>query len=108
MNNKIKKGLGYFSFFILALGMLPLGNILANEKVEPTKFVIEQNNLEANGFKIANDQVLTSEDVVKLSNVKSVDNLVDVNTLSVSDDQLANVNQANPNGGLYNLTLTNG
>lgn len=27
MNNKIKKGLGYFSFFILALGMLPLGNI---------------------------------------------------------------------------------
>ena len=108
MNNKIKKGLGYFSFFILALGMLPLGNILANEKVEPTKFVIEQNNLEANGFKIANDQVLTSEDVVKLSNVKSVDNLVDVNTLSVSNDQLANVNQANPDGGLYNLTLTNG
>ena len=108
MNNKIKKGLGYFSFFILALGMLPLGNILANEKVEPTKFVIEQNNLEANGFKIANDQVLTSEDVVKLSNVKSVDNLVDVNTLTVSDDQLANVNQANPDGGLYNLTLTNG
>ena len=108
MNNKIKKGLGYFSFFILALGMLPLGNILANEKVEPTKFVIEQNNLEANGFKIANDQVLTSEDVVKLSNVKSVDNLVDVNELTVSDDQLANVNQVNPNGGLYNLTLTNG
>ena len=108
MNNKIKKGLGYFSFFILALGVLPLGNILANEKVEPTKFVIEQNSLEANGFKIANDQVLTSEDVVKLSNVKSVDNLVDVNTLTVSDDQLANVNQANPNGGLYNLTLTNG
>ena len=108
MNNKIKKGLGYFSFFILALGVLPLGNILANEKVEPTKFVIEQNSLEANGFKIANDQVLTSEDVVKLSNVKSVDNLVDVNKLKVSDDQLANVNQVNPNGGLYNLTLTNG
>ena len=108
MNNKIKKGLGYFSFFILALGVLPLGNILANEKVEPTKFVIEQNSLEANGFKIANDQVLTSEDVVKLSNVKSVDKLVDVNTLTVSDDQLANVNQANPDGGLYNLTLTNG
>ena len=108
MNNKIKKGLSFFSFFILALGVLPLGNILANEKVEPTKLVIEQNNLEANGFKIANDQVLTSEDVVKLSNVKSVDNLVDVNTLTVSDDQLANVNQANPNGGLYNLTLTNG
>ena len=108
MNNKIKKGLGYFSFFILALGVLPLGNILANEKVEPTKFVIEQNSLEANGFKIANDQVLTSEDVVKLSNVKSVDNLVDVNKLTVSDDQLANVNQVNPNGGLYNLTLTNG
>ena len=108
MKNKIQKGLSYFSLFILALGMLPLGNILADEKVVPTKFVIEQNNLEANGFKIANDQVLTSEDVVKLSNVKSVDNLVDVNTLTVSDDQLANVNQANPNGGLYNLTLTNG
>ena len=108
MNNKIKKSLSYFSLFILALGMLPLGNILADEKVEPTKFVIEQNNLEANGFKIANDQVLTSEDVVKLSNVKSVDNLVDVNSLTVSNDQLANVNQANPDGGLYNLTLTNG
>ena len=108
MKNKIQKGLSYFSLFILALGMLPLGNILADEKVVPTKFVIEQNNLEANGFKIANDQVLTSEDVVKLSNVKSVDNLVDVNKLTVSDDQLANVNQVNPNGGLYNLTLTNG
>ena len=108
MKNKIQKGLSYFSLFILALGMLPLGNILADEKVVPTKFVIEQNNLEANGFKIANDQVLTSEDVVKLSNVKSVDNLVDVNKLKVSDDQLANVNQVNPNGGLYNLTLTNG
>ena len=108
MKNKIQKGLNYFSLFILALGMLPLGNILADEKVVPTKFVIEQNNLEANGFKIANDQVLTSEDVVKLSNVKSVDNLVDVNKLKVSDDQLANVNQVNPNGGLYNLTLTNG
>ena len=108
MKNKIQKGLSYFSLFILALGMLPLGNILADEKVVPTKFVIEQNNLEANGFKIANDQVLTSEDVVKLSNVKSVDKLVDVNTLTVSDDQLANVNQANPDGGLYNLTLTNG
>ena len=107
MNKKLKRSISYLSLFILALAMLPLGNLLASEKVEPTKFVIEENNLEANGFKIANDQVLTNEDVVKLSNVKSVDNLVDVNTLTVSADQLAIVNQSNPGGGLYYLTMTN-